>query len=67
MQHRFASTRHGRRHYLTAGDSGPPLILMHTNGQSAHEYRFCLGKLAQRHRVIAWDMGPGFKRGTPRK
>ena len=53
----FVETRMGRIHCLEAG-SGPPLILLHSNGASAHEYEFVMAALAQKYRVIAWDM-PG--------
>jgi 3-oxoadipate enol-lactonase len=53
----FASTRHGRIHYVEAG-TGSPLLLLHSNGCSAHEYLDAMRTLAVHHRCIAWDM-PG--------
>lgn len=65
-QDRFADTRMGRVHYLEAG-SGPPLILMHSNGASAYEYEFVIEDLAKKYRVIAWDMpGQGDSDNPPR-
>lgn len=57
MQDEFFSTRFGRIHALTAG-TGAPLLLLHSNGGSAYEYEHVIDDLAQRYRVIAWDM-PG--------
>ena len=48
---------HGRMHYLEAG-SGTPMILIHTNGGSAHQYTGVFDQLGKKHRVIAWEM-PG--------
>ncbi len=53
----FANTRHGRIHFTEAG-SGEPLLLLHSNGCSAHEYAATMPLLAARFRCIAWDM-PG--------
>lgn len=57
MQDGFVNTSFGRLHYLHAG-TGNPLILLHSNGNSAYEYEFVIEKLAKSRRVIAWDM-PG--------
>jgi len=48
---------HGRMHYLEAG-SGTPMILIHTNGGSVHQYTKVFDHLGKSHRVIAWEM-PG--------
>ncbi len=54
----FAKTKsHGRIHYRETG-SGPALMLMHTNGASAHQYEIMAPLLANHFRVISWDM-PG--------
>ena len=45
---------HGRTHYLDAG-SGPIVILMHSNGNSAYEYEDMLPILSASHRVLAVD------------
>jgi pimeloyl-ACP methyl ester carboxylesterase len=57
IRQRFASTALGRIHFLEQG-AGQPLLLLHSNGCSAWEYQYCIAALAERHRVIAWDM-PG--------
>ena len=53
----FADTPFGRIHYLEQG-RGPALLMLHSNGASAHEYRPAMALLSQPFRVIAWDM-PG--------
>lgn len=53
----FVATNCGRIHYLEAGE-GEPLLLLHSNGCSAHEYEEVITLLAKTHRVLAWDM-PG--------
>jgi 3-oxoadipate enol-lactonase len=53
----FIETAMGRLHYVAEGE-GQPLVLMHSNGASAHEFEENFGALAERFRVIAWDM-PG--------
>ena len=45
-------------HYLVAGE-GPPLLLLHGDGESAHDWRRVLPGLARTHRVVAPDL-PGF-------
>jgi 3-oxoadipate enol-lactonase len=55
--HGFASTRFGRVHYLEAG-AGTPVVLLHSVGSSAYEFEHVIGRLAERFRVVAWDM-PG--------
>jgi pimeloyl-ACP methyl ester carboxylesterase len=59
----FVSTDHGRIHYLETG-SGPAIILLHTNGNSAYEYEDMLKILAPKFRVIAWDQ-PGHGDSDP--
>ncbi|HEY8580571.1 MAG TPA: alpha/beta hydrolase [Beijerinckiaceae bacterium] len=54
---RFVPTSDGVIHCHVAGE-GEALLLLHSNGASAHEYEHVLNLLAERHRVIAWDM-PG--------
>ena len=54
----FVKTKaHGRIHYREAG-RGPALMLMHTNGASAHQFEAVAPLLAKHFRVISWDM-PG--------
>ncbi len=59
------SGAHGRTHYLEAG-SGPVVILMHSNGNSAYEYEDVLPILAKGYRVIAVDY-PGHGDSEPLK
>lgn len=59
----FASTPHGRIHCLEQGE-GPPLLLLHSNGCSAHEYEAVLPLLANHYRCIAWDL-PGHGDSDP--
>ena len=57
----FVKTKsHGRIHYREAGhgNNRPALMLMHTNGASAHQYEAIAPLLAKHFRVISWDM-PG--------
>jgi 3-oxoadipate enol-lactonase len=63
MKDGFAKTRHGRLHYLEAG-SGRPIILLHSNGNSAYEYEDLATLLSAHGRVIAWDQ-PGHGDSEP--
>ena len=63
MDDRFYATSHGRVHCRETG-SGPPVFLMHSNGRSAYEFDDVAAALAQRFRVIAWDM-PGHGDSDP--
>jgi 3-oxoadipate enol-lactonase len=63
MNDGFAKTRHGRLHYLEAG-SGRPLILLHSNGNSAYEYDELIRLMSAHSRVIAWDQ-PGHGDSEP--
>ncbi len=51
------ATRFGRIAYVRAG-AGTPLLLLHGNGHSWHEFADVIAPLAARFDVIAWDM-PG--------
>lgn len=53
----FCSTRFGRVRYVDQGE-GEPLVLLHSNGCSHHEFDPALPLLARHFRCIAWDM-PG--------
>lgn len=53
----FAATSAGRLHFHRRGQ-GAPLLLMHSNGRSAHEFDALAASLADRFDVVAWDM-PG--------
>ena len=64
MKEAFAATESfGRVHYVEAGE-GSPLLLLHSNGCSAHEYAGVMEPLARSQRVIAWDM-PGHGDSDP--
>lgn len=63
MKPNFVATSFGRIHYLEAG-SGEPLILLHSNGCSAHEFADVVEPLGKRFRTIAWDM-PGHGDSDP--
>ncbi len=55
----FYTTSAGRIHMRVAGDPAlPPLLLLHSNGCSAHEFDGLAVQLADRFHVAAWDM-PG--------
>ncbi|MPZ88462.1 MAG: alpha/beta fold hydrolase [Nitriliruptorales bacterium] len=57
MREGFVETRAGRVHYERGGE-GTPLVLLHSNGNSLHEYAPAIPQLAQSFDVIGWDM-PG--------
>jgi pimeloyl-ACP methyl ester carboxylesterase len=66
MQHGIVQTGgHGRTHYLEKG-TGPVVILMHSNGNSAYEYEDVLPILSKDYRVIAVDY-PGHGDSEPLK
>jgi pimeloyl-ACP methyl ester carboxylesterase len=52
-------------HYLDQGTGGPPIVLLHGNGAMAEDFvaSGLFGRLAARHRVIAFDR-PGFGHST---
>ena len=39
-----------------AGDSGPPIVLVHGFGASAYHWRYNIIELAKKHRVFAVDL-----------
>lgn len=53
----FVETSAGLVHVHRQG-SGDPLVLLHANGHSWHEFGQAIPQLAERHDVLAWDM-PG--------
>lgn len=55
MKDKFVQIPQGRIHYLEAGD-GDPLVLLHSNGCSVHEYDRVYGELADRFRILSIDM-----------
>jgi pimeloyl-ACP methyl ester carboxylesterase len=56
-EERFVSTSVGAVYVRRAGQ-GPPLVLLHSNGHSWHEFHEAIAPLAERFTVYAWDM-PG--------
>ncbi len=66
MREGFIQTELGRVHYVRAG-SGHPLILLHSNGNSVHEWEDVLDDLASTFDVIALDQpGQGDSGGLTR-
>ena len=66
MQHGIVQSGvHGRTHYLEAG-TGPVVILMHSNGNSAYEYEDVIPILSKSYRVVAVDY-PGHGDSEPLK
>jgi len=63
MQDGFVATSHGRIHFIEAGE-GAPLILLHSNGGSGHQFLEVMKILSRERRVIAWDM-PGHGDSDP--
>jgi pimeloyl-ACP methyl ester carboxylesterase len=49
---------------LRAGRGGPAVVLLHGLGGNAESWRPQLDALADRHRVLAWEM-PGYGRSAP--
>lgn len=41
---------------LAAGESGPPIVLVHGFGASAYHWRYNIPELAKKHRVFAVDL-----------
>jgi pimeloyl-ACP methyl ester carboxylesterase len=60
---RFVDTSLGAIHVRISG-KGPPIVLMHSNGHSWHEFEPMLDQLSVGHLVIAWDM-PGHGDSDP--
>ncbi len=54
-----------RLHYLSAGEAGPPLVLVHGFSSSSRWWRHNIGPLARQHRVYALDL-VGFGRSWPK-
>jgi haloalkane dehalogenase len=53
--HGFASTPHGRMHYVEAG-AGAPLLLLHGNSTWSYLYRHLMVGLSGRARLVAPDL-----------
>ena len=58
VQERTIDVEGLRTRYLTAGDDGPPLVLLHGVGDNALDWRWVTPALARSHRVYAPDL-PG--------
>lgn len=56
-QEAFVQTTKGRIHHAVAGE-GQPLVLLHSNGCSLHEFHSVIEPLARKYRVYALDL-PG--------
>ena len=56
IESRFAQVNGLRMHYLMAGKSGSPVILLHGYAQNSHMWRPLMKELAKTHRVIAPDL-----------
>ena len=41
---------------MRAGNSGPPIVLVHGFGASAYHWRYNVAELAKKHRVFAVDL-----------
>ena len=52
----FAEVNGLRMHYLSAGKSGSPIILLHGYAQNSHMWRPLMKELGKTHRVIAPDL-----------
>ena len=59
VTHRTAQVNGEALHYVTAGDSGSPVLLVHGFPESWWAFRGVIPPLAAKHRVIAVDL-PGF-------
>jgi pimeloyl-ACP methyl ester carboxylesterase len=53
---RFAQANGLRIHYLSAGETGSPVILLHGYAQNSHMWRPLMEQLGKTHRVIAPDL-----------
>jgi pimeloyl-ACP methyl ester carboxylesterase len=53
---RFADVNGLKMHYLQAGTSGSPIILLHGYAQNSHMWRPLMTALGKTHRVIAPDL-----------
>jgi len=56
IESRFAEVNGLRMHYLVAGQSGSPVILLHGYAQNSRMWRPLMAELAKAHRVIAPDL-----------
>lgn len=66
MHEGFIKTELGRVHYVRTG-TGHPLVLLHSNGNSVHEWEDVIDELSESFDVIAIDQpGQGDSDGLPR-
>jgi pimeloyl-ACP methyl ester carboxylesterase len=56
IESRFAQANGSRIHYLAAGETGSPVILLHGYAQNSHMWRPLMEQLGKTHRVIAPDL-----------
>lgn len=56
IESRFAEVNGLRMHYLQAGRTGSPVILLHGYAQNSHMWRPLMTELGKTHRVIAPDL-----------
>lgn len=56
IESRFAEVNGLRMHYLQAGKTGSPVILLHGYAQNSHMWRPLMTELGKTHRVIAPDL-----------
>jgi pimeloyl-ACP methyl ester carboxylesterase len=56
IEARFAEVNGLRMHYLAAGKSGEPVILLHGYAQNSHMWRPLMNELGKTRRVIAPDL-----------
>lgn len=52
----FWNWQNHRIHYVQAGSSGAPIVLVHGFGASAYHWRYNIIELAKKHRVFAVDL-----------
>jgi pimeloyl-ACP methyl ester carboxylesterase len=56
IESRFARANGLEMHYLAAGETGSPVILLHGYAQNSHMWRPLMKELGETHRVIAPDL-----------
>src|SRR4051812_46281363 len=67
VRHEMVETPRLRMHVAMAGESGPPLVLLHGWPQHWFEWRHVIPRLAERYRVFAPDLrGLGWTDAPPR-
>ena len=56
IESRFADVNGLHMHYLAAGDTGSPVLLLHGYAQNSHMWRPLMAELCKTHRLIAPDL-----------